>query len=442
MLERLFKLQSRGTDAKTEIVGGLSTFTAMAYIVFVQPAVLSAAGMDAGAVMVATCLSSAAATLIMGFAANYPIALAPGMGSNFFFAYTVVLSLGYSWQEALGALFFSGLIFLALSLAGLRERVFEAVPETLRNAIAAGIGMLISLVGLQWSGLIVDHPSTLVTLGSLSSPPVIVSLAGIACGAALLALKKRAAMLWATAVSLAVALALGLAEFEGVAGPAPSLAPTFLQLDVLGALSKGMLPIVFVFLFLDLFDTAGTLIGVSRQAGLLDRRGRLPQARQAMLADASGTLIGALTGTSTVTSYIESSSGISAGARTGLANLTTAGLFLLSILFTPLVRMIGGGVPQEQGPTLYPVIAPALILVGSLMMRNAAQISWDDASEAIPAFLTILLMPLSFSITEGLSVGFISFVALKTVCGRWGELPPLTIILGCLFVARYFFLSG
>lgn len=442
MLERLFKLQSRGTDAKTEIVGGLSTFTAMAYIVFVQPAVLSAAGMDAGAVMVATCLSSAAATLIMGFAANYPIALAPGMGSNFFFAYTVVLSLGYSWQEALGALFFSGLIFLALSLAGLRERVFEAVPETLRNAIAAGIGMLISLVGLQWSGLIVDHPSTLVTLGSLSSPPVIVSLAGIACGAALLALKKRAAMLWATAVSLVVALALGLAEFEGVAGPAPSLAPTFLQLDVLGALSKGMLPIVFVFLFLDLFDTAGTLIGVSRQAGLLDRRGRLPQARQAMLADASGTLIGALTGTSTVTSYIESSSGISAGARTGLANLTTAGLFLLSILFTPLVRMIGGGVPQEQGPTLYPVIAPALILVGSLMMRNAAQISWDDASEAIPAFLTILLMPLSFSITEGLSVGFISFVALKTVCGRWGELPPLTIILGCLFVARYFFLSG
>ncbi len=442
MLERLFKLQSRGTDAKTEIVGGLSTFTAMAYIVFVQPAVLSAAGMDAGAVMVATCLSSAAATLIMGFAANYPIALAPGMGSNFFFAYTVVLSLGYSWQEALGALFFSGLVFLALSLAGLRERVFEAVPETLRNAIAAGIGMLISLVGLQWSGLIVDHPSTLVTLGSLSSPPVIVSLAGIACGAALLALKKRAAMLWATAVSLAVALGLGLAEFEGVAGPAPSLAPTFLQLDVLGALSKGMLPIVFVFLFLDLFDTAGTLIGVSRQAGLLDRKGRLPQARQAMLADASGTLIGALTGTSTVTSYIESSSGISAGARTGLANLTTAALFLLSILFTPLVRMIGGGVPQEQGPTLYPVIAPALILVGSLMMRNAARISWDDTSEAIPAFLTILLMPLSFSITEGLSVGFISFVALKTVCGRWGELPPLTIVLGCLFVARYFFLSG
>jgi AGZA family xanthine/uracil permease-like MFS transporter len=343
MIERIFRLQKAQTNLQREISGGLTTFITMAYIIFVQPAVLGAAGMDPGAVMVATCLSSAFATFLMGFLANYPIALAPAMGHNFFFAYTVVLTLHYSWQQALGATFISGLLFIIISFVGLRERLVRAVPSALKNGIAVGIGLLIALVGLEWAGIVVDNPGTLVGLGKLSSPPVLLSLLGLTVMSILLTLRVRTAMLLGILLTLIVGLMTGMIRYEGIVGPVPSLKPTLFKLDIMGALETGMFSIIFVFFFLDLFDTVGTLIGVSEEAGFLDSDGSLPRARQALLADAIGTVSGALLGTSTVTSYIESATGVSAGARTGLSNVVTGILFLLAIFFAPLVKMIGGG---------------------------------------------------------------------------------------------------
>ena len=376
----------------------------------------------------------------MGLLANYPIAVAPGMGHNVYFTYVVALStLGYTWQQALGATFLSSLLFLLLSLFGLRAKLVTTLPVGLRNAIAVGIGLLISMVGLQWSGIVVDSPSTLVSLGDVTALPVLVSFLGLGVTAVLLVRGFASAILMGMLVCLLTGLATGIIRYQGILGPLPSLYPTFLQLDITGALEGGFLSIIFVFFFLDLFDTVGTLTGVCQQAGFIQADGSLPRARRAFLADALASLTGSLLGTSTVTSYIESAAGVGVGARTGLANLFTGSLFLLAVFFSPLVGMIGAGVPHN-GSHLYPVVAPALMIVGCLMLKNVSRIDWSDYSQSIPAFLTIVIMPMTFSITEGIAFGFISYTLLQSVLGRFRKVPFLIRLFTLLFVLRYLFL--
>jgi AGZA family xanthine/uracil permease-like MFS transporter len=441
LLDRWFRLDSHGTDLRTEVLAGVTTFLALAYIVFVQPAVLAAAGMDFGAVMAATCLSSALATLLMAVLANYPIAVAPAMGHNFFFAYTVVLGMGVPWQAALGAVAIAGLVFIATAGIGLRERLITALPPFLQHAIAAGIGLLIAMIGLQWSGLVVASPGTMVTLGKLDSPATLLALFGLAVTAVLFALRFRGAILGGMLLTTLVGLAFGLVRYQGLVSAPPSIAPTLMQLDVRGALTPALAPVILIFFFLALFDSVGTLVGVAGQAGLM-RGGRLPRAREALLADAVGTVAGAAMGTSTVTAYIESATGVAAGGRTGLASVVTAALLLLSLFFAPLVRMIGGGYHLAEGVVLYPVVAPALILVGTLMMREVRHVDWDDPVEAVPAFLTLIIMPLAVSITEGIAFGLVAAVLLKLVTGRGRELHWLIYVFAVLFVLRYAFLRG
>ena len=439
MLDRLFHLADHQTTVRTEIVAGLTTFLTMAYIIFVQPTVLSAAGMDFGAVLVATCIASGIATLLMGLTANYPIAVAPAMGHNFFFAFTVVVAMQVRWQIALGAVAVAGVVFILTASIGLRERLIPAIPSSLKHAMAVGIGLLIALIGLEWSGIVVASPGTLVTLGNLKSSPALLSMFGLSTMAVLMARRVHGALLIGILVSSAVGLATGLVRYQGLVSAPPSLAPTFLQLDILGAFEPSMISVIFVFFFLALFDSVGTLVGVASQAGLM-RGGTLPRARQALLADAVGTVIGAGLGTSTVTAYIESSTGVSAGGRTGLANVVTASLFFLSLFFFPLVQMIGGGYAAGGGLVLYPVIAPALVLVGTMMMAGVRTIEWDDPTESIPAFLTIVIMPLAVSITDGIAFGFISYAVLKLATGRHREAHALVYVFAALFLLRYAFL--
>jgi AGZA family xanthine/uracil permease-like MFS transporter len=393
--------------------------------------------MDFGAVLTATCLATALATLLMGVLANYPIAVAPAMGHNFFFAYTVVIGMRVPWQAALGAVAIAGILFILTAGIGLREHLITAIPDSLKHAIAAGIGLLIAMIGLQWAGLVVRAPGTLVALGDFHSRPVLVAVASLALTAALMARRVPGAMLLGILAAALLAVPLGLATFQGAAGWPPSLRPTLFRLDIPGALSVQMAPVVIVFLLLALFDSVGTLVGIGSQAGFL-RDGRLPRARQALLADAVGTVAGAALGTSTVTAFIESSAGVAAGGRTGLASVVTAALFLFSLFFFPLIRMIGGGYVL-QGTTLYPIIAAPLILVGSMMLRSVREVAWDDPTESIPAFLTIVMMPLTVSITEGIAFGLIGYVFLKAVTGRWREIHPLIVVFAALFVVRYVF---
>ena len=435
MLERWFSLAASGTDVRTEILAGATTFLTMAYIIFVQPAVLGAAGMDQGAVLTATCLASAFATVLMAWLANYPIAVAPAMGHNFFFAFTVVVGQGTPWQVALGAVAIAGLIFILTAGIGLRERVITAVPESLKHAIAIGIGLLIALIGLQWSGIVVDSPGTLVTLGDLTRPPVVLAVATLAATAVLMARGVRGALLIGMLGATAVALAMGLVRFEGVVAMPPSLAPTFLQLDILGALQPALFDVVLVFFLLALFDSIGTLIAVAGRIGLV-RDGTLPRARQALFADAAGTVVGAGLGTSTVTAYIESSTGVAAGGRTGLASMVTAALFLVALFFHPLVRMIGGGFLTDGG-VLYPIVAPALVIVGVMMMEGVRQVPWEDFTEAFPAFLTLVTIPLAVSITDGIAFGFISYAVLKLATGRRRELHWLGYVFAIALGLRY-----
>jgi len=423
---------------RTEILAGLTTFLTMAYIIFVQPAVLGAAGMDSGAVLTATCLSTALATVLMAVLANYPIAVAPAMGHNFFFAYSVVIGMKVPWRVALGGVALAGMLFVATAGIGLRERLISAIPASMKHAIAAGIGLLIATIGLEWAGLIVASPGTLVTLGNLRSAPTVVAVLALALTAVLMARRVPGAFLWGILAATALGMTLGVVHFEGFAGRPPSLAPTFMQLDIRGALAPGMVAVVFVFFFLALFDSIGTLVGVAEQAGLM-RDGTLPRAREALLADAIGTVAGAALGTSTVTAYIESGAGIAAGGRTGLASLVTAALFMLSLLFYPLVRTVGGGY-VENGMTLYPVISAPLVLVGTLMVGELRHIGWDDPTEGIPAFLTMILMPLATSITEGVAFGVLSYALLKLACGRAREVHPLIFVFAVLFLVRYIFL--
>ena len=431
---------THGAALRGEIIGGITTFVTLSYIIFVQPAVLATTGMDAGAVMTATCVASALATLLMGIWANYPLAVAPAMGHNFYFAFMVAGpvatgGLGYSWQVALGANCIAGIIFLLLSLVGLRERLVDVIPASLKHAIAAGIGLLITLVGFEWAGLVRPAPGTLIALGNLHHPVTLLAVGGTVLTAALVARANRGAILIGTLATGTTAVACGLVPYHGLVALPPSVTPTLLQLDIAGAFRPDLITVIFVLFFLGLFDTVGTLIGVADQAGLL-HNGRLPRAREAMATDAIGTIVGTAMGTSTLTAYIESAAGVQAGARTGLASVVTAALLLAALFFSPLARMAGGGIRVGE-LTLYPTVAPALIVVGSFMIRGIAHIDWSDPPAAFAAFLTLVTMPFSFSITEGIAFGFITYALLMLATGRGREVHYLLYFFAALFVLRY-----
>jgi AGZA family xanthine/uracil permease-like MFS transporter len=448
MLKDYFRLEENGTSVRTEALAGVTTFATMAYIIFVQPVVLGAAGMDAGAVFTSTCLITAFATVLMALLANYPVAVAPAMGHNFFFAYVVVLTMKVPWQAALGAVLVSGIIFVATASFGLREVIVAAVPESLKSAIAVGIGLLITLIGMEWAGLVRLDANTFVTLGNLGSKPTLVALLGLAATVILIARKVKGAILFGIVIAAVAGLVLGIVKNPGaVVSLPPSLVPTVFQLDVWAALKQNLIAVIFIFFFLDLFDTVGSLIGIAKQAGLM-KNGTLPRAGRALLGDAIGTVGSALVGNTTMVSYIESASGVAVGGRTGLAALVTAALFLVAMFFSPVVQMISGGFAVQdvitvEGQqvartfTLYPVTSPALIVVGSLMIRSVRDIDWDDFTEALPAFLTLVLMPLTFSITDGIAFGFISYALLKLVTGRAREAHWLIYAFAILFIVRY-----
>ncbi|WP_375595971.1 NCS2 family permease [Algihabitans albus] len=429
MLEKLFDLRGHGTTVKTEVIAGITTFLTMAYIAFVNPTILSDAGMDFGAVFVATCIAAAIGTLIMGLYANYPIALAPGMGLNAFFTYGVVLGMGHSWQVALGAVFLSGILFVILSILPVREWIINAIPKGLKMAISAGIGLFLGIIALKNAGIIVDHPATLVTIGDLTAWPAVLALLGFAIMVALDRLKVPGAVIIGILAVTAVGILIGVSEFKGIVDLPPDPSPTFLQLDLAGAFQIALLSVVFTFLFVDLFDTAGTLIGVAHRAGLLDSEGKLPRLRQALMANSSASVIGSALGTSTTTSYIESASGIKAGGRTGLTAVVVALLFLLTLFFAPLA----GTVPAFA-------TAPALLFVACLMTRGLAEIDWDDVTEYAPAVLTALSMPLTFSIAHGIGLGFIAYAAVKILTGRISDCSVAVLIIAAAFVLKFAYL--
>jgi len=433
--DRYFRLRENHTTVRTELLGGATTFMTMSYIIFVQPAILSQAGMDKGAVMAATCIASAVATLLTGLLANYPIAQAPAMGHNIFFAVIVCGTMGYSWKVALGAVFISGIAQIILSCVGFYGKLVGAVPDALKHAIAVGIGLLIALIGLEYGGVVVSSPGTYVGLGELTSRPVLLVLFGVVLSAILMTRKVPGAILLGILATALLGIPLGIVKYHGFLAAPPSLAPTFLKLDIIGAFKSGFFTVIFVFFFLDMFDCVGTLIGVSSAAGFI-KDGKLPRANRAILADALGTAEGALLGTSTVSSYIESATGIAQGARTGLANVFTSLLFIAALFFSPLAEMISGEI-KFKDLTLHPIIAPPLIIVGYLMMKSVTQINWDDLTEAIPAFLTIAIMPLTVSITEGIAFGFISYSILKLVSKQGKRVHWLVYLFSVLFIVGY-----
>ena len=425
-LDRRFGLTAHGTDVRTEAIAGATTFLTMVYVAFVNPPILAEAGMDQGAVFVATCAAAVIGTLIMGLFANYPIALAPGMGLNAYFAYTVVLTLGYPWETALGAVFISGLLFIALSLLRIRQYVINSVPGNLKLAISAGIGLFLGLLGLQNAGIVAGHPRSLVTLGDMSRPEPGLAILGFALIAALARRKTPGAVLVGILAVALIGLPAGLTEFQGVVSAPPDPRPTFMALDLAATLEVGFVTVVFTFFFVDLFDTAGTLIGVAHRANLLDEAGRLPRLNRALLADSSATVAGSLLGTSTVTSYIESAAGTNAGGRTGLTAVIVAGLFGLTLFFAPLAAMI----PAYA-------TASALLYVAVLMARGMAEVDWDDVTEFAPAVITAIVMPLTFSIATGIGFGFISYTLIKLLSGRPREIGPAVLVLSLLFVLKF-----
>lgn len=446
IIEKIFKLKENHTNIRTEALAGTTTFLTMSYIIFVQPAVLSTCGMDFGSVMVATCIASATACIFMAFLANYPIALAPAMGHNFYFAFTVcgpivAGGMGYPWQVALGANLISGTLFILLSFFGLRELLISIIPDSLKNAIAVGIGLLIALVGFEYGGVIVDTPGALVGLGNPKYPEVWVSLFGMMAMGVMIALKIKGAILYGIIATALAGIPLGMVQYQGVISMPPSIDPTLLKCEPIKIFTEpGFISVIFVLLFLDVFDTIGTVVGIGEQGGFY-KNGKIPRVKQILLSDALGTVAGALLGTSTITSYIESSAGIQAGGRTGLSNIITACLLLLSLFFYPLIKMIGGGYQTSNGTHLYPIIAPALIIVGSMMIFNVRKIKWEDPTESLPSFLTLSIMPFSLSITEGLSFGFISYSLLKLVTGKSRELHWAFHLVSVAFIVRYIFLK-
>jgi AGZA family xanthine/uracil permease-like MFS transporter len=430
MFERFFQLEAHGTTIRKELVAGITTFLTMAYIIVVNPSILSATGMDFGAVFVATCLAAAIGTSIMGLVANYPIALAPGMGLNAFFSFTVVGAMGYSWQVALGAVFISGFLFFLLSIFRIREWIINSIPMSLRFGISAGIGFFLALIALKNAGIVVDNPATLVGLGDIKASESLLFFGGFLLICALSFRRVTGAvMIGIIAVTLA-ALALGLIEYKGFFSAPPSLAPTFMQLDLAGAFNVGMITVIFAFLFVDLFDTSGTLIGAAQRGGLLDENGKLPRLGRALMSDSVATMSGAALGTSTTTSYIESTAGISAGGRTGLTAVVVALLFIACLLLSPIASII----PAYA-------TAPALLYVAVLMSGGLKLIDWDDMTDAAPAVVTALMMPLTFSIANGIALGFVTYVALKALSGRWSQLNTSVVTIAVIFVLKFIFLD-
>ena len=440
ILEKYFKLNELNTNIRTEIMAGATTFMTMAYIIFVNPAMISKTGMDFGAAMTATCVSAAVATIMMGIYVNYPIALAPGMGQNAFFTYTVCLTMGIPWRTALGCVFVEGVIFILLTFTQFRQMLITAIPASIRYGIACGIGLLISFIGLIDAGVIVGHPATLVTLGNVANPAAVIALFGLIVSTVMMVKKIKGALLWGILLTAVAGMPFGIVKYQGLMSAPPSMAPSFLQMDLANTLDVAMLPVIFVFLFMGVFDTVGTLAGVGEMGGFM-KDGRLPRSGKAFFTDALGTCVGAACGTPTVTCYIESASGITAGARSGLASVVTGLLLLGAIFFSPLVRMIGGGYVTPQGALLHPVTAPALIIVGCMIMGTVAKINWEDFSEAVPAFLTIIIMPLTFSIANGIAVGFTSYALIKIFTGRGKEVSWLIYILAALFVLKFIYLK-
>lgn len=426
MLETYFKLTENGTNVRTELIAGLTTFLTMAYIAFVNPSILSATGMDTGAVFVATCVAAAIGSLIMGLWANYPIALAPGMGLNAFFAFGVVLGMGHSWETALGAVFIAGVLFFLLSVFKVREWIINAIPHGLKLAIAAGIGLFLAIIGLKNAGIVIDHPATLVGLGDMGSATVLLAVGGFMVMGALDSRKVPGAIIIAILLTTAVGVAAGVSPFGGVVSMPPSVMPTLFAMDIAGALDGALLSVIFAFLFVDLFDTAGTLISVAHRGGMLDADGKLPRLGKALMSDSIATVAGAAMGTSTTTSYIESVAGVKAGGRTGLTAVTVAALFMLTLFFAPLA----GTVPAYA-------TAPALMLVACVMVRGLTEVDWDDITEYAPAVVTAIGMPLTFSIADGIGFGFITYASLKILSGRFADAPPAVIILAALFVVKF-----
>lgn len=428
MLDNFFKIRESGSTVKTELLAGLTTFMTMAYILAVNPQILSATGMDPSAVFTATALSALVATLVMALVARLPFALAPGMGLNAFFAYGVVLGMGYSWQLALTAVFLEGILFMVLTLLNVRELIVNSIPMPLKHAVSAGIGLFIAFIGLQNAGMIINDDAVLVGMGDLKTAPVLLMLAGVVLTAALLALKVRGALLIGI-----FAVTLAGIPFEVTRVPdgaalvslPPSLAPVFWKFDFSRILGFDMLVILFTFLFVDMFDTIGTLVGVSDKAGMLDKDGRIPHAKGAFFADAVGTTAGAVFGTSTVTTYVESASGVAEGGRTGLTALSVAALFGLSLFFAPLFIMVPAA-----------ATAPALILVGFFMMSPVLKIDFEDIGQAFPAFVTMVMMPLTYSIAHGIVFGMLAYVLVQILTGNTKRLSPVMIILAILFIAK------
>jgi len=429
-LDRRFGISERKSSLRTEIIAGITTFMTMAYIIFVNPAILSETGMDFGAVMTATCLASAIGTLIMGLYANYPFALAPGMGLNAFFAFTVVIGMKVSWQTALAAVLLDGILFILLTASRVREAIVNAVPYNLKLAVSAGIGLFIALIGLVGAGIVVDNPATLVSLGDLTKPALILSLCGLLLMAVLHAYKVKGALLWGILAVTLAAIPLGVASPpQGIVSTPPSLSPILFKFDLKGLVNVAMIGVVITFLFVDLFDTLGTLIGVSARAGFLDKDGNLPRANKALMADAVATAVGACLGTSTVTTYVESASGVEEGGRTGLVSCVVALLFLGALFFSPIARIV---------PTA--ATSPALIMVGVFMMQALKGLNFDDITEMVPAAIAIFTMPFTYSIAEGIAWGIISYTLIKLLAGKKREVSLTMYILTALFLAKEFLL--
>ncbi|MBY8055086.1 NCS2 family permease [Vibrio fluvialis] len=426
MLERLFKLSENGTNVRTEIIAGVTTFLTMAYIIFVNPAILSDAGMDRGAVFVATCLAAAVGCFIMGLIANYPIAQAPGMGLNAFFTYVVVLGMGYTWQVALAAVFCSGVLFILLSLFKIREWIINSIPMSLRTGISAGIGLFLAFIALKNAGIVVDNPATLVSLGAITSLPAVLGALGFFLTIALVHRGVKGAVMIAILSITALGLIFGDVQWGGVMSAPPSIAPTFMQLDFSSVFEVGMISVVFAFLFVDLFDTAGTLVGVATKAGLIGEDGKIPRLNRALLADSTATSVGALLGTSNTTSYVESVSGVAAGGRTGLTAVVVGILFLLALFFSPLAGMIPAYATSG-----------ALFYVAILMLSGLVSIDWRDLTEAAPTVVTCLLMPLTFSIAEGISMGFIAYALIKILSGKGRNVSLSVWVMAIIFAVKY-----
>ncbi len=424
-----FKLNEHGSSVQKEALAGLTTFLAMVYITIVNPAILSDAGMDFGAVFVATCLAAAFGSIAMGVLGNYPIAQAPGMGQNAFFTYGIVLGMGHSWETALGAVFLSGILFIILSILPVREWLINAIPKNLKLGMSAGIGLFLGIIALSSAGIVVDSPATLVTLGDLKSFEALMCLGGFAVIAAMSYRKMTGAVIVGMLLVAAIGWFTGKVEFKGIVSMPPSAAPVFLALDIKGALEVSMVTVIITLLIVDVFDTAGTMVGVSNRAGLTKPDGSLPRLDKALLSDSGATAFGALAGTSSTTSYIESAAGVEAGGRTGLTAIFCGLFFLLCLLFAPLAQ----SVPAYA-------TSAALLFVACLMTRSLADIDWEDHSESAPAVISAIAMPLGYSIADGIGLGFIAYAAIKLVSGKPAACPPVVYVISAIFIGKFIFL--